>query len=107
MARKIELLTALAVSTKTKPGLYRDGGNLYLHITKAGVKSWVFRFMLGGKAREMGLGPLHTVTLADARAKAAETRKLLLDGVDPIEARNATRIAANVVAAKSIIRPLL
>ena len=101
MARKIEVLTALAVSRKTKPGLYRDGGNLYLHITKAGVKSWVFRFMLGGKAREMGLGPLHTVTLADARAKAAEARKLLLDGVDPIETRNATRIAANVVAAKS------
>ena len=101
MARKIELLTALAVSRKTKPGLYRDGGNLYLHITKAGVKSWVFRFMLRGTAREMGLGPLHTVTLADARAKAAEARKLLLEGVDPIDARNATRIAANVVAAKS------
>jgi hypothetical protein len=45
----------------------------------------VLRYMLDGKARHMGLGPLHTVTLAEAREKAREQRKLLLDGTDPLQ----------------------
>jgi integrase len=45
--------------------------------------------MIAGRAREMGLGPLHSVTLAEARAKAAAARKLKTEGIDPIEARRA------------------
>lgn len=101
MARSIHKLSALAASKATKPGHYSDGGGLSLQITKAGVKSWLFRFMLDGRAREMGLGPFHTVTLAEARTKAADCRKLLLDKIDPIEARSAQLAAANVKATKA------
>jgi hypothetical protein len=56
MAQKIQRLTALAVSRLTKPGLYADGGGLYLRIGRNGSKSWTFRFTLRGRAREMVLG---------------------------------------------------
>lgn len=85
MARGLARLTALAAAKAKAPGAYADGGGLYLQITPSGVRSWLFRFMLNGRAREMGLGPLHSVTLAEARQKAAECRRLRTEGVDPIE----------------------
>jgi integrase len=98
MAKIIDKLTPLEVKNKTKPGCYRDGPNLYLQITKNGVKSWLLRYTLHGKAKNMGLGPVHTVTLAEAREKAREARKLLLQGVDPGADKRArvARIAAAV-----------
>ena len=92
MARTVGKLTALKVSRELKPGMYADGAGLYLQVTSAGAKSWIFRFSLHGKAREMGLGSLSAITLADARTKAAECRKLRQDGIDPIEDRK-TRLA--------------
>ncbi|WP_132979293.1 site-specific integrase [Pigmentiphaga sp. D-2] len=85
MAKSINRLSSLAVSKASKPGLYSDGNGLYLQITSAGVKSWLFRYMKSGKARAMGLGPLHSVTLAEARMKALECRKHLLGGQDPLD----------------------
>jgi hypothetical protein len=85
MARGAARLSAVVIP-KLKPGLHSDGGGLYMQ-AKGGARTWIFRFMLRGRAREMGLGPLHTVTLAEARDKARQCRKLLLEGVDPIEAR--------------------
>ncbi len=102
MARKIHRLTALAVSRTTQAGLYGDGGGLYLQITPAGVKSWLFRYMRQGKARGMGLGPLHTINLAEARSKALACRKLLLDGADPLEAKRQHRISVALSNAKSM-----
>src|SRR5262249_39600614 len=67
-----------------------------------GAKSWIFRFSLNGKAREMGLGSLSAVSLADARVKAAECRRLRQDGIDPIQARKARRAQAALDAAKTI-----
>jgi integrase len=64
-----------------------DGGGLYLQVSETGGKSWSFRFMLAGRAREMGLGPVHTISLAEARQAARDCRKLRLEGIDPIEAR--------------------
>lgn len=93
MTRGIHKLKALTVEKARDPGLYGDGGGLYLQITKAGVKSWLFRYMRNGKARGMGLGPLHTVSLADARVKAHECRKMLLDGIDPLDAKEQKRQA--------------
>ena len=69
--------------------MYADGGGLYLQISRSGTKSWIFRFAMGGREREMGLGPLHTIGLSDARLLATEARKLKLKGEDPIEARKA------------------
>ena len=55
MAHQIGKLSAVAVSKKKKPGLYGDGDGLSLQIAKGGSKSWIYRFMLNGKARSMGL----------------------------------------------------
>ena len=87
MARSINKLADRTVKAKTKQGLYSDGNGLYLQITKAGVKSWLFRFMLSGKAREMGLGPVHEITLAQARIDAQACKTMLREGIDPIEER--------------------
>ena len=102
MARQIGKLKALNVARKKKPGLYPDGGGLYLQVTAAGSRSWIFRYALLGKTRYMGLGPLHAVGLADARKKAVAARQLRNDGIDPIDNRNAVLARARLEAAKSI-----
>ena len=95
-------MSALAVSRARKRGMYPDGGGLYLQVTKPGVRSWVYRYMLNGRPRHMGLGPLDAVTLADARVKALDARRLRLAGVDPINARNDALSKARLEAARSI-----
>lgn len=84
MPRQLNKLTALQVTKLTKPGLYGDGGGLTLQITRPGVKSWLFRYMRDGKAYGMGLGPTYTISLFEARQKALEARKLLIDGLNPL-----------------------
>ena len=81
MARGIGRLSAVALP-KLKAGMHPDGGGLYLQVTKGGARTWIYRFMLHGRAREMGLGPLHIVTLAEAREKAREARKLRHEGLN-------------------------
>jgi integrase len=102
MARTIGKLTALAITQVKRRGYYGDGGGLFLQVSTGGAKSWVFRFKRGGRLREMGLGPTHTVNLAEARQKALECRKARLDGRDPIEARKAGRLTAKLDAAKTM-----
>jgi integrase len=71
-----------------RKGLYADGGGLWLQITASGSASWIFRYQGGnGLRRYMGLGPLHTVTLAEARDAAMLARKTVFAGQDPIVAR--------------------
>jgi hypothetical protein len=103
MARTIGKLTALKVAKAKRPGMYGDGGGLYLRVTEDGAKNWVFRFMLNGRARWMGMGPLHTVNLAEARKRAGEHRLRRHDGIDPIEARRAERQQARLDAAKAVM----
>lgn len=102
MARQVGRMSALAVARKSQKGTYADGGGLYLQVTANGTRSWLFRYMLHSRAREMGLGPLHTVSLAEARAKAADCRRMRLEGIDPIDARNARRDAVRLDAAKAM-----
>lgn len=100
MARKMQRLSVKTVESKKAPGYYADGGGLYLQVSSSGTKSWLFRFMLRGRAREMGLGSCHTVTLAQARARAVECRVRLEQGIDPIEARKAEKAQGTMEAAK-------
>jgi integrase len=102
MARHVHKLSAKAVESKRKPGYYPDGAGLYLQVSKGGSKSWLFRFMLNGRAREMGLGSLLAISLADARSRASDCRRLLADGIDPIEARKQGRIQVAMQAARTI-----
>ncbi len=100
MARQQQRLSALQVTKLSKPGLYGDGGGLTLQITPTGAKSWLFRYMIAGKPFAMGLGPTHTISLAEARQKALEARKLRLDGVNPLTAKKQSRIAAALANAR-------
>lgn len=103
MAREIDKLDAVAVSRKAwKPGAYADGGGLYLQVAEGGSKAWLYRFMQNGRARKMGLGSVHTISLAEAREEALTCRKLVREGIDPIEARKARRTEKQLEAARSI-----
>ena len=79
-------LTARAAAA-TKPGRYGDGGGLYLVVGPTGSRKWVYRFSWNGRVTETGLGSAHDVSLAEARDAAAERRKLVKAGINPIEAR--------------------
>ena len=86
-----------------KSGLHRDGNGLYLQITRDGVKSWIIRYMIRGRARYMGIGPFPVVSLAQAREKATEIRRIVrLDGLDPLELRQADQLSQKIERAKSI-----
>jgi integrase len=102
MARQVERLTAKAVATKKAAGYHADGAGLYLQISEAGTKSWIYRFTLNGRSREMGLGSLNAFGLAQARERAQAARQLLADGLDPIEVKRATLQARATDASKSI-----
>jgi integrase len=82
--------------------MYADGGGLYLRVTDNGTKNWVFRFMLNGRTRWMGMGALHIVGLAEARTRAAGFRLQRHDGIDPIDARRAERLQTRLNAAKAL-----
>jgi integrase len=83
--------------------MYGDGAGLWLHVGPTGGKSWVLRYMMDGRAREMGLGPLHTVGLAAARDLAQQARwAVRVERVDPLEARQADRIARRLEAASAV-----
>jgi integrase len=82
-----EKLTAIKVARTNKPGRYGDGRGLWLHVSKSGNKSWVLRYMVDKTARELGLGPVHLVGLADAREAARKAQRMILEGLDPIEQR--------------------
>lgn len=77
-----------------KEGMHSDGGGLYLRVQASGAKSWIFRFQLNGRRREMGIGTLVDKHPKDARGEAAKLGQMVRQGIDPIEARNAERAQA-------------
>jgi integrase len=109
--RKLHLLTELQVKN-AKPARGKfvdrlpDGGNLYLQVTRSlseGFnRNWIFRYELDGKRHDLGLGPAHTVGLKAARAKAAELRMQIYDGIDPklerdeLKAERKAKLAAEI-----------
>ena len=100
MAKAIDKLTDRKVKTTKKPGYHGDGNGLYLCVKPTGAKSWILRYMVAGKAREMGLGGYPAIGLADARERRDSERKRLAEGVDPIAARDAQQAANKVAQAK-------
>jgi integrase len=85
-----------------KPGLYHDGGGLYLQVSDRLTKSWVYRFMMAGRARKMGLGDFDLVSLKDARKKRDAAYGLVIDGIDPIDDRAARKVSRSVESAKAM-----
>jgi integrase len=100
--RGINRLTALKVNKLKTPGRYADGGGLWLKISEGGTKSWQFRYSRHGVHRHMGLGPLMSVSLAEARERAKQARQVLLDGRDPIEARRDADATLRLEAARQM-----
>ena len=86
-ARLLERLTALQVRRLDEPGWYPDGGGLYLQVSGEAGRSWVFRYWKGDQERRTGLGPLHSVTLSEARGLARDAQRLRLAGLDSIDER--------------------
>ncbi len=78
-------LSATRVKALRDPGRYSDGDGLHLFISKAGGKSWVQRITIDGRRRDIGLGGYPTVSLAQARKRAADNRASIADGKDPVE----------------------
>jgi integrase len=114
-------LKALNVAREKRPGMYGDGGGLYLQVNGAGSKSWIFRFWVPerdpstgepfrdpatkkprGTSREMGLGSFNVVSLEEARALAADARRLRHKDLDPIEVRRERKLAAALEKAKTL-----
>jgi integrase len=99
LPKKAAGLTARQAQTKGA-GLYADGGGLYLRVTPTDARMWLYRFQMAGRRRDMGLGAADLYSLAEARQKALEARKLVAEGIDPIEARREGRSAKALDAAK-------
>jgi integrase len=105
--RGIHRLTGASVR-RVEPGLYADGGGLYLQVTKAADgrninRSWLFRYKVGkDRDRWMGLGSIYTVSLAEARERARGARLQRLDGIDPIAQRDTMRAARVQASARTV-----
>lgn len=82
-------LTAAKIRNIKSAGTYFDGAGLRLQVTKAGGKTWIFRFQMNSRTREMGLGSFKDLTLKQAREKAGDMRALARQGIDPIAHRKA------------------
>jgi Arm domain-containing DNA-binding protein len=99
----IHKLTPRFVQTIKTKGVYSDGGGLNLQVgAGGGAKSWIFRYQFKGHPDVMGLGPLHTIGLAEARERARNCREMLIDGVDPRQARESQRLAQKLAEAKNM-----
>jgi integrase len=95
-------LTQKRIEKLTAPGRYGDGHGLYLQVQSRTNKSWLFRYTFNGRERFMGLGPLHTIDLEEARERARQARKALLDGADPLAVRSAETAQRALEAARTI-----
>ena len=100
MPRELHRLNARKVENLRDPGRHADGGGLYLSISAAGGRRWVFLYRWRGKLTEMGLGSARQVSLARARALAGEARGLLARGQNPLDAK---RVAATTAVPRRVV----
>src|SRR5262245_26963823 len=102
MSRMLNRLTTLKVSRMKRPGMYADGGGLYLRVAEGGSKQWIYRYVTNGRCRDMGIGGCRFLTLAEARERARAASRLRLDNIDPIAYKRQQRSAAIVAAANAM-----
>jgi integrase len=99
MRRVVNLLSDVHLEA-LPAGMHHDGQGLYLAVSATGARSWLFRYWMGGKERQMGLGSLMDVTLPKARKEATKARALKVAGIDPLADREA-RAAADLASTKT------
>jgi integrase len=86
-------LTAIVARNARKPGRYADGNGLYLVVDESGARRWILRTIVLGRRRDIGLGSLRLIPLADAREEAARLRRVARSGGDPLAERRRDRRA--------------
>ena len=85
-------------------GRHCDGNGLYLYVQKTGTRSWIQRLVIRGRKRELGLGSVALVSLAEAREQALANRKLAREGGDPLaEKRRSVGIPTFAEASKRVV----
>src|SRR5215207_11304447 len=94
-------LSVKKIAKLTEPGRYGDGHGLYLQVASPTNRSWIFRYERDGKERMLGLGPLHTFTLEEARERGRLTRQEIKNGQDPRENRKAEKARRALEAARN------
>ena len=87
--------------SRDKPIHLFDEGGLYLEISPAGGKLWRLKYRFGGKEKRLAFGAYPEITLADARERRDQARKLLANDVDPSEHKEAQKSASQERAANS------
>ena len=104
MGRKKAPLSALEVGRLERPGLYAVGGveGLCISVGNGGAKSWILRYRVGKRRRDMGLGSYPGVTLAQARDRAREARDKLFRGVDPLTEKQTAKALLAASQAKEL-----
>ena len=95
-------LTVLEIK-HAKFGVHPDGNGLYLSVKSGGTKSWVFRYQLNGKRREMGLGSLNVLEPVNARAEAAQLKAKVANGIDPLDERRAMKDAQSAFRKQTLL----
>ena len=85
-------MTAVSVKALTAPGRYGDGDGLYLDVAPGGARTWIVRVQSNGKRRDIGLGSFKLVGLSDARTAAADIRRKVRAGIDPVQERREARL---------------
>jgi integrase len=94
-------LSHLAVENakpRASPYLLTDGNGLHLLVNTGGSKLWRLRYRFGGKQNMLSLGSFPEVSLATARSKRDDTRKLLAQGINPSQQKKLDKIAAATAA---------
>ena len=106
MARIVDKLTARSVETARATGTPRmipDGRGLYLRVWPSDAKSWIFRYQHDGQRHDLGIGPYPEISLADARDRATDQRRLLKnDGRDPLTVKRERQSAARASSIKAM-----
>ena len=95
-------LSATRAKVLKDPGRYADGGGLHLYISKAGRKSWVQRVTIDRRRRDIGLGAFPSVSLAQAREKAADNRTAVAEGRDPLAEKHSPAMPTFTEAARAV-----
>ena len=93
MATATNKLTAVAIKA-ARPGKHADGLGLYLEVTASGGRYWRMKYRFAGRENRLAFGVYPEVSLAEARGRRGEARRLLRDGVDPSAARSEAKAAA-------------
>ena len=99
----VEIKNFVAERSDERTRVIHDGGGLYLSVDRRSKSAnWIYRYMIEGQARTMGLGAYPAVSLAKARRAATAAKDARADGIDPLDRRKAERAARKLARAKAM-----